>query len=160
MSQYVFSTDQFGIDDSGIHLLRSGYNYQTIEFDSISSIAIEKGYQVNNRFIVIMAGILLTLFGIFAAVKIIYEFFILNSARTYYIEEFVVPVLPLAFGVFALLYSFRKGLVLRFQFDNKIKRLFLGRKENTEKLSVLKQYLLDSNNTRQKFKFANSEDLT
>lgn len=56
-NKYYFETDQLGISETGIHLLRNRFNYETIEYSSIQEIRIEKGKQIKNWLLVLLLGI-------------------------------------------------------------------------------------------------------
>src|SRR6476620_9493035 len=100
MTDYKFETDQFGLSDTKIHLLRSRFNYGNIELSTVDKIIIDKGRQVNNWFLLLLVGLLLFTFGMFTASKVIYEYFFANNFTRFYIEQFVLPVLPLLIGAF------------------------------------------------------------
>lgn len=61
MKIYNFETEQFGISDVGIHLLRSRYNYETYEFKDIDQITVVRGKQVYNWIVLFTLGILFLL---------------------------------------------------------------------------------------------------
>ena len=56
MTSYNFKTREFAVSDVGIHLLRSGYNYQTVPFSHIKQIIIEKGKETPNWIGVFLLG--------------------------------------------------------------------------------------------------------
>lgn len=129
MTDYKFETDQFGLSDSKIHLLRNRFNYENIELSAVTRIMIVKGRQVNNWFLLLVAGLLLSAFGIFTAGKVIYEYFFASNFINFYIEQFMIPVLPLLTGIFCLYFSFKTGPVLTVEVNNKTKRLRIGQLE-------------------------------
>jgi hypothetical protein len=71
MATYLFETSEFGVSDSGIHLLRSGFNYQTIRWTEINSIKIEKGKELHNWAIILMLGLVIFIVGIYLSIRTI-----------------------------------------------------------------------------------------
>jgi hypothetical protein len=104
MSSYKFVTDQFGISETGIHLLRSGFNYETIAFVTIDSLSINKGRQISNWPVALLFGIVLEAVGLYVLYHALYEYFIGTSIRVFYIEQFVFPVIPLIIGTYTILF--------------------------------------------------------
>lgn len=151
MVDYHFETDQFGLSDNGIHLLRSGFNYETINFSSVQAIDIVKGRQVNNWFILLLFGLVLSSFGLFTAVKVIYEYFFADNFHHFYIEQFVIPVLPLFAGPFCIYFSLKTGPVLVVSVTDKTRRFPIGQLKVKERLDELVSFLRKNILTKDKF---------
>jgi len=137
MSVYQFETDQFGITEGGIHLLRSRFNYETIEFTEVNKISIHKGKQVNNWLLLLVLGLGLFGTGLYAAVKIIYEYFFADNFRLFYTEQFILPVLPLILGAVSVYFSMMTGPVLTVTVKNKSKRFPLYELKKKSQLDAL-----------------------
>ncbi|MFL9481578.1 hypothetical protein ACI6Q2_02295 [Chitinophagaceae bacterium LWZ2-11] len=150
MTDYKFETDQFGLSDTKIHLLRSRFNYDNIELSTVDKIIIDKGRQVNNWFLLLMVGLLLFTFGLFTASKVIYEYFFANNFTRFYVEQFVLPVLPFLTGAFCLYFSFKIGPVLTIKFNDKTKRLPIGQLKSQAKIDKLVDFLQTNDLTRNK----------
>ncbi len=73
-TDYKFKTEQFGLTDKGIHFLRNGYNYQTIEYSQINYAEISKGKELNNWFIIFLIGVILIIPAIFITIPIVEAF--------------------------------------------------------------------------------------
>jgi len=118
MKHYKFSTREFGISDTGIHLLRSNFNYNTINFKDITSLEIGRGRLIRNWFFVFIFGISLIAFSIYYAFVLIE---VLNdpTIRKIYIEELLVPVLPALLGGFCIYSSSRKGIIIKIEHNGK-----------------------------------------
>lgn len=112
MSKYLFETNDFGISESGIHLLRSRFNYETIDFKDIRKLEITKDKELNNWWIILVIGIILISFG-YKTVEAIVNYF-MNPSGVIYIETIVVPIIPLIFGVYCVYASLKIGIVLKF----------------------------------------------
>jgi len=151
MELYKFETDQFGLSDKGIHLLRSRFNYKTIDLSSVDNITVAKGRQVNNWLVLLIFGLALSFFGLFTAAKVIYEFFFANNYDHFYIEQFVIPVLPLSVGVFSVLFSLKIGPVLLVTFKNKTKRFPIGQLQKKSQVDELISFLRKNDLTKNKF---------
>lgn len=118
MKHYKFYTKEFGISDTGIHLLRSSFNYRTINFKDITSLEIVRGKLIRNWIFVFIFGISLLAFSIYYAYVLID---VLNdpSIRRIYIEELMVPVLPALLGGLCIYSSSRKGIVIKIEHNGK-----------------------------------------
>jgi len=58
-----FSSEYYLINDNGIDLLRSRFSYRHINYSAIDSAKIYNGYLLKNRFLPLIAGILMILFS-------------------------------------------------------------------------------------------------
>lgn len=150
MADYKFETDQFGITENKIYLLRSRFNYETIDFGVVDKIVIANGRQVNNWVVIFLMGLLLVGFGLFTAIKVIYEFFFANNFTHFYMEQFLIPVLPLFVGVFSLYFSLKIAPVVTIVFNNRAKRLPIEQLKKLNKLSEFIEFLEKNDLTRNK----------
>jgi len=148
MNQYVYETTEFGLSDQGIHLLRSRFNYETIPFADIETATIEKGKELNHWIAILSFGIILVaiaLFYILRAMHVVGN----HEVRVIYIEQIVIPVIPLLLGGYCLYSSTRNGIVLRIKTaSNKNEKFPLKEIEKANDLSGLQQYLKDRFSTR------------
>jgi hypothetical protein len=152
MATYKFETDQFGLSDNSIHLLRSGFNYDTIELSLVESISIDKGRQVNNWLILLIFGLGLSAFGLFTATKVIYEYFFADNFHYFYVEQFVIPVFPLFAGVLSIYYSLKNGPVLFVSTKSRSLRLPIGQLKDNSQIGELIDFLANNNFTKQIFR--------
>ena len=90
--KYLFETSEFGLSQEAFHLLRSRYNFKTYSVQEIDALTVENGKQINNWVLVLV--ILLIAFTAFYIVKLFF-FMTGESSHTIYIEQIVIPVLPL-----------------------------------------------------------------
>jgi hypothetical protein len=70
MINYYFKTTEFGLSDKGIHLLRSGFNYKTIDFIDIDELKIERGKVLHNWFVILLIGTLIFVGGFYLTIPI------------------------------------------------------------------------------------------
>ncbi|GAL85589.1 hypothetical protein MYP_2818 [Sporocytophaga myxococcoides] len=118
MKHYKFSTREFGVSDTGIHLLRSNFNYSTINFKDITSLEIGRGRLIRNWLFVFIFGLSLIAFSIYYAIGLI-GVFNDQSIKRIYIEELMVPFLPALLGGFCIHSASRKGVVMKIQHNGK-----------------------------------------
>lgn len=118
MSPYQFTTNEFGISETDIHLLRSNFNYKTIDFKDITLIEINKGKLINNWILILLLGIGLISFSLYCAFKLVIAFND-DSVRHIFIEQIILPVLPLLMGSFCLYTSARNGMVINIRYNGK-----------------------------------------
>ena len=110
--KYPYECEQFGVSGSAIHLLRNGYNHKTIAFDNIDSMVIMKGKELRNWILVLIIALSLI---VFVAMDIFWLFGFLTNAQPgpIYIERLLIPVLPLALGIYMLIVAFRTTMVMK-----------------------------------------------
>ncbi|MBL0743885.1 hypothetical protein [Chryseolinea lacunae] len=108
---YAFETDLFAVSDNGIHLLRSGYNYETIPFAKVTSARIARGKELHNWGIVLAIGLALLAFAVYYVLRMV---IVVGNDEVdrIYIEAIVVPVIPAMLGAYCVYSSMRQGLLL------------------------------------------------
>jgi large-conductance mechanosensitive channel len=112
MNEYYFETQEFGISDDGIHLLRSRYNYKTINFSNLESVTIEKGKELNNWIIILIVGVLFVSFSIYYTVRL-YQVITNHEVNVISFGEILVPLIPLMLGAYCIYSSIKNGTILR-----------------------------------------------
>jgi hypothetical protein len=148
--EYKFETDQFGISDSGIHLLRSRYNYETKTFGEIDRIILDRGRQINNWLIVLVIGAIFLTASLYAEVKVLYEYFIGDTYKIFYYEQFLLPLIPFAIGVISVYYSLKIGFVLKIEIRGKLKSCPIEQLKRKGEIGKLIKYLSGNNLTKNK----------
>lgn len=93
MSQYQFQSEDFGLSDNGVHLLRSQFNFKTIRYEEVKRATIERSSEIKNAALILLLGILLASFAFYQARWVI-ELFTTPSTTTIHIESIVLPVIP------------------------------------------------------------------
>jgi hypothetical protein len=113
---YFFETDDFGITDNDIHYLRNRFNYKTVNFSDIDKIEIKKGSSVKNFYTLLIFGIFLICFAFYSGYNIIH--FLFFEGGHIYIQEIVVPVIPLLFGSYCIYNCIKKSIIMVVTFEN------------------------------------------
>ena len=150
MNNYYFETREFGVSDIGIHLLRSRFNYETVEFNQLDNVTIERGKELNNWVAILIIGLSLFSFSIYYSLKL---FNVVNSneVNVIYVEHILVPLIPFMLGGYCLYSSTRNGVVLRIRtIKNKTNKFPLKELEKDNKLESLQDFLKKKLNTKVK----------
>jgi hypothetical protein len=141
MNNYHFETREFGISDTGIHLLRSGFNYETIEFFQIERLTIEKGKELNNWIAILVVGLMLISFSLYYSFRL---FSVVSSGEVnvVYIEEVLVPLFPFLIGAYCLYSSTRNGTILQIETVKKTSNKYLLKElERNNSLQSFQEFL-------------------
>ncbi|MBT1707044.1 hypothetical protein KK062_02360 [Fulvivirgaceae bacterium PWU5] len=148
MSKYYFETREFGVSDQGIHLLRSRYNYKTIDFNQVAKITIERGKELNNWIAILVLGIALTSFALYYAVGM-FNFLTYGISGRVSIQEILVPVIPFLMGAYCLYSSTRNGIVMRVRtIEDTHERFPLKELDQRQELTPFQQLLKEKASTK------------
>lgn len=112
MTTYRFQTDEFGVSDSGLHFLRSGFNYRTIAFQDIKRIQFVKVKELHNWWAIFIIGASLIGFGVYLSIGTI-KFLIEGNASPRHARMILLLLIPVAGGYFVY-NSLQTGLVMKF----------------------------------------------
>jgi hypothetical protein len=110
-TNYLFKAERFAISEGNLHLLRNEFNYETIPMESINTIEVRDGKDLKNWWWVLFVGIALTGYALW---DVFYILFILNDPETYmiYVERLVLPVIPMALGIYSIYIALRNTRVM------------------------------------------------
>jgi hypothetical protein len=148
MNEYAYETTEFGLSNEGIHLLRSRFNYETIPYSDVQSITIERGKELNNWIPILLFGSVLvtaSILYILRALHVVGN----HEVNIIYIEQIIIPVIPLLLGCYCLYSSTRNGAILRVKtVANKKDKFPLKEIEKTKSLEEFQEYLKDRLSTR------------
>lgn len=101
MTDYKFRDRHLGLSDKGIHLLRNGFNYKTLDYGQVSHAEIKKGNALKNRLVLFILGLGLIGFSIFFIFRLIDLF----NSDIYFrisIEEILIPLFPFLLGGYSV----------------------------------------------------------
>jgi hypothetical protein len=150
MNNYYFETKEFGVSDNGIHLLRSRFNYETIEFNQVANLTIERGKELNNWLAILLVGLALISFSAYYIVRL-FSIIDNDEVNVIYIEQILVPLIPLMIGGYCLYSSTRNGTILRLRTTkNKTDKFPLKEFEKDDKLRSFQDFLKEKLNTKVK----------
>ncbi|HMG91039.1 MAG TPA: hypothetical protein VK589_13330 [Chryseolinea sp.] len=131
MGQYYFRTKEFGVTDSGIHLLRSGFNYETIAFSQIHKLEIKKEKEIHNWIGILVIGLILLAPGIYFAINII-NVLIHGDISPRGARMVLLLLIPLV-GVYFIYTSLQTGTILQINYGKDKKDQFPLRQIIAEK---------------------------
>ena len=140
MTAYQFEGKDFALSNEGIHLLRSRYNFKTIQFQQVEQAVIKRGTEVSNAFVALVLGVLLTLFAFYQA-RIVVNFFLDPQPGTIHIETIVLPVIPALLGIYLIYISTRRGPILTVRSKEGNRKMRLREFQKSNELNNLKIYL-------------------
>jgi hypothetical protein len=148
MTNYYFETREFGISDNGIHLLRSRFNYETVQFDQVDCLTIEKGKELNNWIVILIIGLGLVAFSLYYSLRL-FNIIDNNEVNVIYIEEILVPLIPFMLGGYCLYSSTRNGKILRLKtIKNKTDKFPLRELEKDNRIGQFQDFLKEKLNTK------------
>jgi hypothetical protein len=140
MAYYHFQTQEFGMSATGIHLLRSGFNYRTIPFSEIKSIQIIKGKQLRHWWAILIVG--LALFAVGASLSIYVIYTIMEGELTRYVARAITVLLIPVIGGYFVYNALETGMILKIECINGRKeRLPLKELERRKQLQPLTIHL-------------------
>jgi hypothetical protein len=125
MTAYDFETADFALSVQGLHLLRSGFNYETVRYQEIDKATVKRGREIKNVFLAMIFG---TGLLAFAVLQIMFVIGLFNNpgVHSIYIESIVLPFLPGLFGIYLLYIANKKAVILIIETGSKIQKLRLG----------------------------------
>jgi hypothetical protein len=110
-TNYAFQAEKFAVSENGLHLLRNEFNYETIPWTGIETVQVRNGKDLRNWLWVLFIGAVLTIYAVWDIIHILFIFKDPNT-RQIYIERLVIPVIPLALGLYSILISVRNTRVM------------------------------------------------
>jgi hypothetical protein len=122
LAKYLFLTPEFGVNEEGLHLLRNGFKYKTIEFREIHQIKIEKGKYIHNWFLVFVLGIALVISGGYFSINM-FNSLVAGTLNRFSYGLVALPLLPL-FGSYFIYSSLQAGLTVKVEYGNGLKDRF------------------------------------
>ncbi|MFK7905511.1 MAG: hypothetical protein AB8B69_10320 [Chitinophagales bacterium] len=140
MSTYLFRDKYFGVSQEGVHFLRNGYTYKTVEFADVDIVRIKRGKAIKNWIVVFIIGLFalgLALYGL----KGLYEIFQSANGGRIHIEYIVAPFLPLMVGAYALYVSLKKEEIIEVVFGGKIERFSTKELQNSPNFEAIIELL-------------------
>ena len=132
--KYHFETEEFGLSDDGIHLLRSKFNYNTIEYRQVVSARVVGDKELNNWLAILIIGFSFLAFSVYYSIKL-YLAIQTGTMHRIYIEYLLVPVIPFMLGGYCVYAATRTCQVLKVKTaKNKRKKLSLASIEKSNEM--------------------------
>ncbi|WP_187264562.1 hypothetical protein [Pontibacter beigongshangensis] len=91
--KYKFSTNQFGVDNKGLHLLRSKHKF--ISYADIESVSLKSGKVVKNWPLLLLFGLCCLLFSFYSS----FTSFVFPGSESAQLHKMVLPALSLFIGI-------------------------------------------------------------
>lgn len=110
MTNYLFQSREFAISDNGIHLLRSGFNYETISWNQVNSIKIKQGKELHNWWLILSLGLILLVAGAYLTARTI-DILVHKEQAERYVKMLLFLLIP-CIGNYFVYNSLRTGTVM------------------------------------------------
>jgi hypothetical protein len=145
MEKYSFETSEFGISQKGFHLLRSGFNYETIEWTELNSVKFYRGKELYNWWIILLIGIGLLILGIYLSFRT-FDILLHKENPQNYAKMLLFCHIPMI-GIYFISNAIKTGTLLKINYASYKKKVFpLRQIEKAERLAEFK--LLVNDETR------------
>ena len=140
MNTYDFESTDFALSMQGVHLLRSGFSYKTIDYPDIDKATIKRTREIKNVTLSMTFGFLLLGFAILQTLYVI-NIFNDPNVHTIYIESIILPLFPGLVGIYLTYIANKKGLILIIETGHKCQKLRLGDFVKNKTTNQLRNYL-------------------
>jgi hypothetical protein len=102
MAGYAFETPEFGLDEAGLHRLRSRFAFAQIPYAAMSRVEVTRGRSVQNWWLLLAFGLACLGVGIWTAVSL---YLFLTSPKPegrVDVRAVATPLIPTVLGVVAI----------------------------------------------------------
>jgi len=102
MAGYAFETPEFGLDETGLHRLRSRFAFEQIPYSGMSRIEVMRGRSVQNWWLLLAFGLACLGVGVWTAISL---YLFLTSPREYGkvdVRAVATPIIPTVLGLVAI----------------------------------------------------------
>lgn len=142
MNNYLFHTSEFGVSSSGVHLLRSGFEYKTIAWNQVRGVTIERGKELHNWWIILLLGIALMGVGGYLTVRTI-DIFMNKEHAGLYVKMALFFLIP-GIGLYFVFNALRTGTLLKIKYiSGKSDKFSLREIINENRLNELQSLLAE-----------------
>ncbi|MDO7874191.1 hypothetical protein Q5H93_05555 [Hymenobacter sp. ASUV-10] len=140
---YAFETPEFGLDENGLHRLRSRFAFETIPYPHLQQAVVKRGKSVQNWVLLLIVGICCLTIAVFIAYRIL-DFLFGDAPTNLRIEihEVAIPVFPAFIGVSAIWQALKETDILEVKTGRRRIVLPLDKLRPVGQLRELQQYLL------------------
>lgn len=124
MATYAFETPEFGLDETGLHRLRSRFAFEQIPYLMISRAEVTRGRSVQNWWLLLAFGLACLGVGLWTALSL---YLFLTSPKPegrVDVRAVATPIIPTVLGVAAIWQALRVEDILVVRYDRR-RRLVL-----------------------------------
>jgi hypothetical protein len=105
MTAYAFETPEFGLDEQGLHRLRSRFAFEHVAYADLTQATVTRGKSVQNWALLLVVGFCCSGFSVFTAYRL---YLFLNYGRGHvYVQTLATPIIPGAIGLAAVWQALR-----------------------------------------------------
>jgi hypothetical protein len=105
MAAYAFETPEFGLDEQGLHRLRSRFAFEHFAYADLTEATVTRGKSVQNWALLLAVGLCCLGFSAFTAYRL--GMFLLYGRGHVYIQTLATPLIPGAIGLAAVWQALR-----------------------------------------------------
>jgi hypothetical protein len=105
MAAYAFETPEFGLDEQGLHRLRSRFAFEHMAYADLTEARVTRGKLVQNWALLLLVGLCCVGFSAFTAYRL--AMFLTYGRGHFYVQTLVTPLLPGAIGLAAIWQALR-----------------------------------------------------
>lgn len=139
-NKYLFQEEYFGLSETGLHLLRNRFEYDSFSFDEIDQVTLKKGKAIKNWMVLLIFGLAIFVFGFFMG-KGVMDFFQSDTKRKISILEVVSPFFLMLIGGFSIFKSLQIEEILSFRIKGKEYNFSTGQLANEDLLERVIDHL-------------------
>ncbi|MDO7846766.1 hypothetical protein Q5H92_10390 [Hymenobacter sp. M29] len=139
MATYAFETPEFGLDEQGLHRLRSRFPFENIAYEQLSSVEVRRGKSVQNWPLLLLVGVLCIGFSAFTAYRL--YLFLTFGRGHFYIQTLATPFLPAVIGVAAIWQALRVTDILVVRVNRRRLVFPLDTLKHDQSVMALESYL-------------------
>jgi hypothetical protein len=115
MKKYLIKSTYFSVSRKGIHLMRNGFNYETIQYDSIKKVSIERKNEVYNWLASLVFGIFIFGLGMYLSYGFLKALTEGEFAGSY---KSIFMLLTPIFGICFVYLALRRAPVITLSYGN------------------------------------------
>jgi hypothetical protein len=105
MEAYAFETPEFGLDEQGLHRLRSRFAFEHFAYADLTEATVKRGKSVQNWALLLAIGLCCLGFSAFTAYRL--GLFLLYGRGHVYVQTLATPIIPGAIGLAAVWQALR-----------------------------------------------------
>ena len=117
-NKYLFQDEYFGLSETGLHLLRNRFEYDSFTYDQINQVVLKKGKAIKNWLLLLIFGLSFFVFGLFMGKGVI-SFFQSDANGQIQILEVVSPLFLMLIGGYSTFKSLQIEEILSFKIESK-----------------------------------------